>query len=151
MRCNEVWMQEFTRRAGVKLCPHGKTTMSPELFARQLAAGAWGITAATPHQLRVMRAMGIPRILYANQLVGSAALRYVANELTRDAGFDFYCLLDSLANLKILAEAFTRAERPLNVLLEIGQTGGRTGVRNRDDALALARAVSRCPGWLLPG
>jgi hypothetical protein len=34
-------------RKGVALAPHGKTTMSPELFAQQLAAGAWGLTFAT--------------------------------------------------------------------------------------------------------
>lgn len=33
---------------GVDLAPHGKTTMSPELISRQLAHGAWAITAATP-------------------------------------------------------------------------------------------------------
>jgi D-serine dehydratase len=42
LRRNETWMLEFARRTRVKLCPHGKTTMSPELFARQLSGGALG-------------------------------------------------------------------------------------------------------------
>lgn len=49
---NEAWMAEFLRRTGASLCPHGKTAMAPQLFHRQLAAGAWGITLATPHQAR---------------------------------------------------------------------------------------------------
>jgi D-serine dehydratase len=37
----------------VQLAPHGKTTMSPQLFRRQLDAGAWGLTFANVHQLRL--------------------------------------------------------------------------------------------------
>ncbi|MGI4859065.1 MAG: hypothetical protein ACRYHA_19525, partial [Janthinobacterium lividum] len=32
---NLRWMQAFIDRYGVKLAPHGKTTMSPALFQRQ--------------------------------------------------------------------------------------------------------------------
>ena len=35
---NSRWMRDFTARAGVSLCPHGKTTMAPELFQRQFAS-----------------------------------------------------------------------------------------------------------------
>ena len=56
--------------ADIVLCPHGKTTMSPALFRRQLDDGCWGITLATIHQVRVARRFGVPRILLANQLVG---------------------------------------------------------------------------------
>ena len=48
---NGRWMAEFLRRTGASLCPHGKTTMAPQLFHRQLADGAWGITLATPQQV----------------------------------------------------------------------------------------------------
>ena len=40
---NLRWMQRFVTEYGVKLAPHGKTTMSPQLFAQQFADGAWGI------------------------------------------------------------------------------------------------------------
>jgi D-serine dehydratase len=33
-------MQQHARW-GIDLAPHGKTTMSPQLFTRQLVAGAW--------------------------------------------------------------------------------------------------------------
>ena len=36
---NSRWMARFRHEQGVDLCPHGKTTMSPHLFQRQLAAG----------------------------------------------------------------------------------------------------------------
>ena len=41
---NLAWMQRFIAAYGLKLAPHGKTTMAPKLFTRQLAGGAWGIT-----------------------------------------------------------------------------------------------------------
>src|SRR5579862_3713099 len=134
LRRNEHWMREFCSRAGVQLCPHGKTTMSPELFARQLRNGAWGITAATPHQVRTLRAFGIERIFYANQLIGGPAAQFVVSELQRDPRFEFYCLVDSVANVEALGAASKTSERPLHVLLEIGQQGGRTGVRSRAQA-----------------
>lgn len=50
VRHNLRWMQQFMEAYQVKLAPHGKTTMSPALFARQIEAGAWGITLATAPQ-----------------------------------------------------------------------------------------------------
>ncbi len=37
---NLAWMQSRVREWGIDLAPHGKTTMSPQLFQRQLDAGA---------------------------------------------------------------------------------------------------------------
>ena len=42
MRRNAAWMADFARRNGLSLCPHGKTTMAPQLWNLQLAEGAWG-------------------------------------------------------------------------------------------------------------
>ncbi|MDZ4174271.1 MAG: amino acid deaminase, partial [Hydrogenophaga sp.] len=44
---NLRWMRDFCAQRGISLAPHGKTTMSPELWQMQLAAGAWGISFAT--------------------------------------------------------------------------------------------------------
>jgi D-serine dehydratase len=38
---NLTAMAEYCARYGARLAPHGKTTMSPQLFQRQLDAGAW--------------------------------------------------------------------------------------------------------------
>ena len=107
------------------LCPHAKTTMAPALFRRQLAAGSWGLTFATGPQVRAAREHGVPRIFYANELVGAADIRYVCAELRRDPGFEFYCLVDSVAGVRLLAErvAAERPGRPVNVLVEGGLAG----------------------------
>lgn len=140
---NRAWMQAFLSRCGASLCPHGKTSMSPQLFERQLADGAWGITAATINHLRVYRRHGVSRVLFANQLLGRRSIQYVLQQVRDDPDFDFYCLLDSAENLEMLAREArdARMDRPLQVLLEMGAPGGRTGVRTPTEALHLARQV----------
>ncbi len=142
---NRQWMRDFTARAGVSLCPHGKTTMAPQLFQLQLDDGAWGITAATASHVRTYRHFGVPRILLANQLVGRANIDLVFDELEADPAFDFYTLVDSEAALAELDRALSRRpmRRPLQVLLEVGTPGGRTGVRSLAEGLALGRAIRR--------
>jgi D-serine dehydratase len=140
---NGAWMRRFLSLTGARLAPHGKTTMSPQLFQRQIADGAWAITLATAHQVAVAHRYGIRRVVLANQLVGRAAIDGVLGLLARDPGFDFYCLADSPANVAALAAA-ARAHgltRPVKLLLEGGFVGGRTGVRDLAAGLAVARAV----------
>jgi D-serine deaminase-like pyridoxal phosphate-dependent protein len=136
---------------GVLLAPHGKTTMAPQLFERQLAAGAWAITAANAAQVRVCRAFGVPRVFLANELVEPVSLHWLADELTSDPGFDFYCLVDSTAAVEVMAAALAGAARPIQVLVEVGYVGGRTGCRSIGDALAVAMAVSRAAPLELVG
>lgn len=140
---NADWMRRFTAMTGVAIAPHGKTTMSPELFQRQLDDGAWGITVATVQQLRVCREHGIARVLMANQLVGRQAIAYVLDELARDPSFAFCALVDSVQGVDLLADAArTRgAGRPLSLLVECGVAGGRTGCRTLEQALEVARRV----------
>ncbi|HVH12470.1 MAG TPA: hypothetical protein VM759_05430, partial [Longimicrobium sp.] len=117
---NGRWMRGFLAATGVEIAPHGKTTLSPALFHRQLRDGAWAITVATVHQLQVCRDHGIGRVVLANQLVGRQEIRYVLDELHRDPAFDFYCLVDSVEGVRMLVEAARThpVERPLQVLLE---------------------------------
>ena len=147
---NGAWMRRFLAGCGADIAPHGKTTMSPWLFERQLADGAWAITVATPHQVQVARAFGHRRLFLANQLVGRSAIEYVVAELRDHPGFEFFCLVDSIANVDALAAAARRLglERPVTVLVELGHAGGRTGCRTIEAALAVARAVRGSGGAL---
>jgi D-serine dehydratase len=140
---NSRWMRRFLEMTGARIAPHGKTTMAPQLFDRQLADGAWGITVATVGQMMVCRRFGVGRVLLANQLVGQQEIATVAAELREDPGFDFYCLVDSLEGVRRLADGAGAASigRPIQVLLEGGFVGGRTGCRTAAEALAVARAV----------
>jgi D-serine dehydratase len=137
---NERWMGAFLQRSGAILCPHGKTTMAPQLFHRQLAAGAWGITLATAQQARIAYTYGIKRILLANELVSASALRWIQGALDEDPDFDFTCLVDSTQGVALLANR-APGSRPLDVLVELGIPGGRCGARSLAAALDVARAV----------
>jgi len=141
---NDRWMQEFLRLSGAVIAPHGKTTMSPALFQRQLAHGAWAMTVATVQQVQVCRAMGMKRIVLANQLIGRQAIRYILEELAVHADLEFYCLADSVAGVAMLRDAAAkqRLAAPINILLEGGTIGGRTGCRDLASALEVARAVA---------
>lgn len=155
LRHNSEWMRRFTGLMRVGIAPHGKTTMSPELIKMQLDDGAWGITAATVAQLRVYREHGLNRIIFANQLIGRQASEYVVAELLRDPTFDFYCLVDSTATVKQLeqrvAPGLRGSGRRLQVLLELGLSGGRTGVRDDREAMRIAEKVASSPSLSLRG
>src|SRR5690348_5960162 len=146
-------MAAYCAAAGVRLAPHGKTTMAPQLFARQLAAGAWAVTAATVGELHVYRAIGVPRALLANELTDPAGAAWLAGELAADPGFDCYVYADSLPGVRLLDEAVRHASpvRPLPVLVELGYPGGRTGCRDLAEAEAVARAVAQAGSLRLAG
>jgi D-serine dehydratase len=141
---NLKWMQAFMGEYGVKLAPHGKTTMAPQLFRRQLEAGAWGITLATAHQVRAAYRGGVQRVLMANQLVGKRNMGMIA-ELLSDPNFEFHCLVDSADNVDQLGAFFSDVNKQINVLLELGVDGGRTGIRDDAQRDAVLAAIARWP------
>ena len=145
LRNNSAWMKAFADTANARFAPHGKATMCPTLFDLQTHDGAWGLTVATPHQLQVARSFGYGRILLANQLVGRSAIEWTMDELQRCADFEFYCLVESIENIDRLIEAARRKRlsRPLQVLVEMGFGGGRTGCRSVDEAVALASVIAK--------
>ncbi|MFF4956810.1 amino acid deaminase [Streptomyces sp. NPDC001222] len=143
LRHNLALMETYTARHGLAFAPHGKTSMAPQLFHRQLAHGAWGITLAVPHQVRVARAFGINRVFLANELVDAAALRWIATELAADPEFRLVCYVDSVHGVELMDAALRGAARPVEVVVELGAgEGARTGVRTEADARAVADAVA---------
>ena len=137
---NLAWMQTQAHQWGIDLAPHGKTTMSPQLFKRQLAAGAWGLTFATVTQLAIGVAAGARRTLIANQVVSDADLAGIQSLLCAHADLRVVFLVDSLAQLALI-EVWALGHGgslPFEAMLEIGVAGGRSGCRNHDEAIALA-------------
>lgn len=143
----------WCRERGLSHAPHGKTTMAPDLFRRQLDAGAWAITAATVAQTRLMWRYGVRRVLLANQVVDTPGLRWIAATLSSDPHFSLLVLVDSVAGVQRAESALGEAgsTRPMEVLIELGVEGGRTGVRSRDEAYAVAAAVAQSQYLRLAG
>ncbi len=146
---NIAWMQRFADTHGAKLAPHGKTTMTPALFRRQLDAGAWGITLANAVQCATAFEHGVARLLMANQLVGVPNMAIVAGLI--ECGADYYCLVDSATNVEALSEYFGRRRLTVQVLIELGVAGGRCGVRNDSELKALVDAIAASPTLALCG
>ncbi|MCE7083000.1 alanine racemase [Streptomyces sp. ST2-7A] len=149
LRC----MARYADRHGLEFAPHGKTSMAPQLFWRQVEHGAWGITVAVPHQARVARDFGVQRIFLANQLVDVAALGWLAGELAADPHFRCVVYVDSVRGVELMDRALrgAGARRPLEVVIELGSDGARSGVRDTDTALAVAGAVDATSTLTLVG
>ena len=139
---NLNWMQQFITAYGLKLAPHGKTTMAPLLFDLQLQAGAWGITLATAHQTLIAYTHGVRRVLMANQLIGKENMAIIGRLLC-DPDFEYYCLVDSSAQIDQLGAFYSKRGQRLRVLLELGVTGGRAGVRDEAQLQSVLAALSR--------
>ncbi|WP_435600722.1 alanine racemase [Streptomyces sp. C10-9-1] len=149
---NLALLETYAEEHGLAFAPHGKTSMAPQLFARQLERGAWGITAAVPHQVRVYRAYGVRRIFLANEVVDAAALAWIAGELDRDPELRLICYVDSVRGVALMEEALAGATRPLEVVVELGAgEGARTGVRTAAEARAVAEAAAAARSLRLVG
>jgi D-serine dehydratase len=140
---NLEWMRQFIEAYGMRLAPHGKTTMAPKLFHMQLQAGAWGITLATAQQTMAAWRHGVRRVLMANELVGKQNMAIIAH-LLEDPDFDYYCLVDSAQGVAQLGGFFAEQGMRVNVLLEMGAAGGRTGVR---DEIQLDQVLEALAQW----
>jgi D-serine dehydratase len=147
---NARWMQQFSEQAQVKLAPHGKTSMAPELFKLQLESGCWGMSLATIPQVVNAYHQGIKRIILANQLVGKFHCQQL-NELLKDDNFEFYCFVDSIENAQRLGEYFADQNVKLNVLIEIGVEGGRCGWRDLSSIHRLVTSIGQYSQLQLAG
>lgn len=150
---NLKWMQGFAGDRGVGLAPHGKTTMSPQLFRRQLDAGAWGLTFATVGQLRAGLAAGATRCIIANQVFRAIDLQSIDDLKRNHKGLRIAFLVDSLDQLALIEgwKTTSTSTQPHDVLLEMGVAGGRTGCRTHDQALELAKRLKSSAATRLVG
>jgi D-serine deaminase-like pyridoxal phosphate-dependent protein len=136
-------MARWCSSRGLQLMPHGKTTMAPQLWQRQLDTGSIGITLATMGQVRTARSFGLDSIMLANAVVDRRSLRYLAGELA-EGQFRFVCWADSVATIAAMEQGLRGVElpRPVDVCVELGAAGGRTGARSVAEALEVARRIS---------
>ncbi|MCZ4080092.1 alanine racemase [Rhodococcus sp. H36-A4] len=153
MQHNIAVMAEWAQHAGVRIAPHGKTTMAPALWRLQLESGSWAITLATIWQVQLARAFGVERIMLANALVDPVGLTWLASELEAHPEFEFYCWADGLATVKAMNAvlASSAGARRVNVIVELGGEHGRTGARTTESARAVADAVVASPSLALAG
>ncbi|WP_297557083.1 alanine racemase [Microbacterium sp.] len=143
MTANVATMAQWCAERGLALMPHGKTTMAPALWKRQRDAGALGITFATMGQVRTARDLGADSVMLANAAVDRPALAWLAQELA-DPGFRFVSWADSVATVETMEAALlsTAIPRPVDVCVELGGEGGRTGARSIAEAVRVAERIA---------
>ncbi len=153
LRHNLHWMRDFCAQRGLFLAPHGKTSMSPELWQMQLDAGAWGISFATVFQAAVGARHGVPVLLIANQVIQRAELDALALLHAERPALRSMFLVDSVGQVDAIeAWAADRAFRGcLEVLLELGIAGQRTGTRTAGEARQTAQRIAASPVLRLVG
>ncbi|CAN7363498.1 alanine racemase [Arthrobacter sp. LjRoot14] len=148
IRVMASWCQERQ----VDLAPHVKTTMSAPIISRQVAAGAVGVTVATVDQVASALGWGHQHVLIANEVVDRGGLTRIRSWLEEDSTREIRCFVDSEAGINAAAKVFgADGGVPLEVLIDVGTPGGRTGVRNLQEAVELAGLVHAAPGLRLVG
>ncbi|UJW83190.1 alanine racemase [Hydrogenophaga sp. SL48] len=150
---NLHWMRDFCAQRGIELAPHGKTSMSPELWAMQLEADAWGISFATVFQAVVGARHGVPVLLIANQVVQPAELDALALLHAERPALRSLFLVDSVGQVDLI-EAWATASGfngRFEVLLELGIAGQRTGCRTAGEARQIAQRIAASPALQLVG
>lgn len=135
----------------VSLAPHVKTTMSEPIVARQLAAGAVAVTVATVDQVATVLGWGHRSVLVANEVVDRGGLERIRFWVNEDPGREIRILVDSLDGVYAAEAVFPGVTPRLDVLLDVGTPGGRTGVRTVAAARELAERVALAPGLRLIG
>jgi D-serine deaminase-like pyridoxal phosphate-dependent protein len=148
LESNIAGWADYARDAGVKLRPHGKTHKCVEIAARQMAAGAVGLSLAKLGEAELMARSGITDIFLAYEIVGGpklARLLRLAREIRLRVG------VDSLDVAEPLARAAAGAGCTVDVMLEVDTGLGRCGVAPGEPLLALARGVGRLPGLRVAG
>jgi D-serine dehydratase len=154
VEANAAAMHDFCNRHGVQLAPHAKTTLAADLLELQVRNGAWALTAALPRQVALLWHLGFPRVLLANEVLDRGALEWLTDQLVADPDRMLWMYVDSDDGLDALAAAAARSSdqgQPVQVLVELGYDGGRTGCRDDADAVALALRVTASPGLRLAG
>jgi len=150
---NLAAMASWCAAHGVELAPHGKTTMAPAVWARQLDAGATAITLAMSHQVRVAVHFGIRRIQLANALIDPVALRWLVTAMADLPDLDVTVWADSPQTIDAMLAALDgiSVSRPIPVLVELGAPGGRTGARSIAEAEAVAARIAAADALRLAG
>lgn len=145
LRQNLHQMAQWADHHNFSLAPHGKATMAPQLWARQLAGGAVGMTVANVAQARVAFKCGVRQLIIANQVVDPRDIAEISTWV--ESGIKVCHWVDSPDAVAALSSASVE----LSVCVEWGAPGGRSGARSLREALEVAALVHAHPKARLIG
>lgn len=127
-----------------RLRPHVKTNKTAEVSRILIEEGVTKFKCATIAEAEMLGMIGAEDVLLAYQPVGPKVARLV--ELTESyPRTKFSCLVDHADATRAISDAFARAERRLNVFVDLNVGMNRTGIAPAD-ALPLYLLCDTLPG-----
>jgi D-serine deaminase-like pyridoxal phosphate-dependent protein len=144
MDTNIASMADRIARLGARLRPHVKTHKATQVMARQLAAGAAGITVATIHEAEVMADAGANDILLAYPPVGDFRLKAI-ERLARRTRLTVCCSESEHVR------ALSRLASEIDYYWEIEVGTGRLGTNPGRPTAELLESLSDLAGVRLAG
>ena len=145
---NIIDMQEYANRLNVKLRPHTKTHKMPRMALRQIEMGAVGISVAKVEEAEVMAKNGVSNIFIANEIVGDIKLQKIA-KLNKSIDISFG--VDSVEQLKMVEDVFSKADTVAKVLIEIEVGENRSGIVTEMKFLEVLECLKGCKNIELVG
>ena len=137
---NIARVADYARAHGLALRPHVKTHKSPRVASAQVAAGATGLTCATPREAEVMQAASDDLLVAYPPVDPARAARVARLEAGRVT-----VALDSAEAIDAMSRAAADAGRTVQVYIELDLGMHRVGVSTAAEAVALARRASDAP------
>ncbi len=153
MEANIRFVQAYCERLGIRNRIHIKTHKIPQIAARQVAAGATGITVQKLGEAEVFAAsgLGFDDIFLPYNLLGAVKLRRLRAFLERYPEIDLSLTCDSAVVAEGLNKVARASGRHLKVWVECDAGLGRAGVTQPGQALDLARIIEQLPGLTFGG
>lgn len=148
VRENVRRMIEYAGGTG-RLRPHVKTHKMPQVVQMQLEAGVDKFKCATIAEAEMVAQCGGRDVFLSYQLVGPKVDRF-ARLCSQYPQTKFLALADDAAALRALSQRLSLAGLTAEVLLDIDNGMGRTGIAPGEAALELYGLLSELPG-LAPG
>jgi len=138
MEQNLQTMAIFLRDSRVRLRPHFKNHRVLVLAARQVEAGAIGMTCARLWEAERLVQNGIRNVLIANEIAGSITIKRFV-ELSREA--PIIIAVDSAKVVADLARESRRCRTEVNVLVDVDLGFKRCGIQPGEAAVSLSKLV----------
>ena len=148
MESNIAHIAQACRAHGVQWRPHFKGHKTLEIAQMQISAGAIGVTCAKLGEAEILAGNGIHDILIANQIVGAPKIRRL---MRLPEAADVIVAVDSVDNVRELADAAQAANRKLRVVIEVNVGFNRAGVAPGAPVVAMADEIARHPHLRLAG
>jgi D-threonine aldolase len=128
-----------------RLRPHVKTHKMPDIIRMQLAAGITRFKVATLAEAEMVAGCGAPDVLLAYQPVGPKASRFAG--LVRSYPHTrFLTIVDDAGAARALSQAIASVGVSADVLVDIDNGMGRTGIPPGPGAVALYELLDDLPG-----